>query len=182
MLTVSKLPLDVILPAVKLPVALTSPPVLTLPNVPVPAALTMPPVRTLPPVTLPVALKLVPVAAPMFGVVSTALAGMINWLLPLMPIVALAEPSVLTLNCVPFNDSALPAVYCPAPENCAHIISVAPTVIGLALLLVHTQPVSASTLPVSTNVNAPYISAGMSKSTARVNTYAVPGAPAVVTT
>ena len=49
-------------------------------------------------------------------------------------------------------------------------------------LVVHTHPVSALTVPASTNVNALGISAGWLKSVARVNTAATPGAPAVVTT
>ena len=56
-----------------------------------------------------------------------------------------------------------------------------PTVIGVLLLLVHTQPVSPFDVPYSTKVNAEYISAGWLKSSERVKTYAVPTAPAVVT-
>ena len=113
----------------------------------VPVALTSPPVYKLPPVTLPVTLTLVPVAAPMLGVVNVALAGIYNSLLPLIPIVLAPEVSILTLNCVPLKVNALPAVYCPAPENCTQLIAVVPITIGVVSLLVHVQPVSAYSVP-----------------------------------
>ena len=99
------------LPLVKLPVALTIPPVRTLPAVALPVALIKPPVRTFPPMTLPVELtvvadnnplplniKLLPVALPMFGVVKFAPALTIMLPPPLNAVVSL---STNALNTVP---------------------------------------------------------------------------------
>ena len=97
-----------------------------------------------------------------------------------VPMLVICDCELLTLNEVPVNVNPVPAVYEPAPLNCVNMIGVVPIV--APLLLVHTQPVSALTAPVSTNVNAETISDGVSKSFERVNTYAVPAVPAVVTT
>ena len=48
---------------------------------------------------------------------------------------------LLILNCEPVNVNPVPAVYCPAPENCTNVIAVVPTTSEVALV-VQTQPVS----------------------------------------
>ena len=74
------------------------------------------------------------------------------------------EPTALIV--LPDLVSPVPAVICPAPENCANDKAVVPTVI--APFVVTTHPESALTEPSSTNVNAPPVtSAFASKSVAR---------------
>ena len=73
----------------------------------------------------------------------------------------------------PLKDNPVPAVYVPAPENCANAIAVVPTV--TVALFVHTHPVSAFTVPSSTKTKADGNSAAASISTARV------GAPDALT-
>ena len=55
-------------------------------------------------------------------------------------------------------------------------MAVVPTTTGA--LVVHTHPVSPFVVPYSTNANAPGISAGALKSTARVSINGVPALPA----
>ena len=64
-------------------------------------------------------------------------------------------PSYKTLNVVPVNDNALPAVYEPACENCVQIYCVVPTTIGspgLVGVFVLDQPVNLLAEPSVINV------------------------------
>ena len=92
-----------------------------------------------------------------------------------MPLLATCTLSALTVMPAPAPTSSVlpvlvrpaPEVIWPAPENCAQVTAVVPSVPPWSA--VQTQPVSALAVPCSTNVKAAGSSAQASTSVARVH-------------
>ena len=85
---------------------------------------------------------------------------------PLLPISRPPPVSITTFNWLPIFSRAIPAVTCPALENCVNAKSCVPTVASVSL--VQTNPILSLVVPCSTKTKLPLASLPTAISVARI--------------